>query len=599
MRSNQQYILVICLGLLLVGAVLYKYHSDIQSFKTEFAQISFADAQAVADKYSHGITVMYQGLRTIARLPGTRFIDRYGKNLDQNTRLSIQEIYNNLYDNIALSEVYIVPVDFDPDTIDPNTGKPAEPIITFDELIVGKLGEKSKSEKVSIEEIEIHEYRLMKKQIEWFKKKYPTESHVDGLHYPAISGHEVITCDNSMFSALTPDDRDRSGLVYSVPFYGPAGNLKGVITGVILTNRLRNYLPNGNYVINNDQYNYMITPFDAGPWENSLELISNNLPNNSLSFSVVMDMQVIDEARWNLWVGISSDYFRELPRVKAENNFLMMAIVAIASLMVTFLILIRSHQVQRETNLKLRIAGRAKTEFISRMSHELRTPLNAIIGYSEMLMEQIGDRNLQQYEDAMKIRMAGSHLLTLINDILDIEKIEAGQLSLNIESFYVNTFLVDLVSTVKPLVARNNNEFNTTGIHETHLVRADEIKLKQILLNLLSNAAKFTKNGKISLEVSDTTDNNRRWVVFTVSDTGIGIAPAKINTIFEEFSQADASISKNYGGTGLGLTISKKFCEMMGGKLFVESILGEGSVFTLWIPADEPETTNKPSSNVA
>jgi len=582
-----------------MGAVISKYRLDIQSFKSEFAQLSFADAQAVSEKYSHGITVMYQGLRTIARLPGTRYIDRYGKNLDENTRLSIQEIYNNLYDNIALSEVYIVPVDFDPEVIDSNTGKPSEPIITFDEFIVGKLAEEPRSKQVTVEEIEIHEYRLMKKQIEWMKLNYPTESHIDGLHYPAISGSEVITCDNSMYSALTPDDRDRSGLVYSVPFYGPDGNLKGIVTGVILTSRLRNYLPNGNYVINNSRYNYMITPSEPGPWQNSINLISDDLPNEDLSFSVVLDMNVIDVTRWHLWAGISGDFFNELPRVKAENNFLLMAIIAVVSLMVTFIILIRSHQVQRETNLKLRFASRAKTEFISRMSHELRTPLNAIIGYSEMLMENIGKKNLQRYDDCMKIRVAGTHLLNLINDILDIEKIEAGQLTLNIETFYVNSFLLELVSTVKPLIAKNNNEFNTTGIHESRLVKADEIKLKQILLNLLSNAAKFTRNGQISLEISDTSENNQQWVVFRVSDTGIGIAPDKLNTIFEEFSQADESINKNYGGTGLGLTISKKFCEMMGGRIFVNSVPGQGSTFTVWIPGDEEEQSRKVSGNIA
>ena len=599
MKPNQQYILIFGIGLALMAAVVAKYRLDIQSFRSEFQQLSFADAQAVAEKYSHGITTIYQGLRTIARLPGTRNIDRYAKNLDENTRHSIQEIYNNLFDNIALSEVYIVPVDFDPDRIDPNTGKPSEPIITFDEFIVGKLGEEAPAENVVVEEIEIHEYRLMKKQIEWMKQNFPTESHIDGLHYPAISGEEVITCDNSMYSPISPNDSDRSGLVYSVPFYDQHGDLKGIVTGVILTQRLRDYLPNGNYVINNSTYNYIIPPTAEGPWQESMDYIKANLPNDSLGFSVVMDININDVTQWHLWTGVPNEVFQDLPRIKAENGFLIMALISIISVMITFIIVIRSHQLSRDANLKLHMASRAKTEFISRMSHELRTPLNAIIGYSEMLIEQIGDKNIQQVEDCTKIRIAGSHLLTLISDILDIEKIEAGQLSLKIETFYVNTFLLDLLSTAKPLVVKNNNEFKTSGIHESRLVQADEMKLKQILLNLLSNAAKFTKDGEISLHISSAVENNRQWVVFAVSDTGIGIAPDKINLIFEEFAQADDSINSNYGGTGLGLTISKKFCEMMGGKISVTSTLGKGSTFTIWLPAGDAESAKNVSDQVA
>jgi len=598
-RIKRQYFIVIATGCVLIAAVFAKYNADIQSFRDEFQHLAYADAQAVGEQYTNAIRAMYQGLRTIARLPGTRLIDRYGKNLDETTRESIQEIYNNLYDNIALSEVYIVPADFDPDVKDAATGKLSEPIITYDEFIVGKLAEKSHSKDVEVEEIEIHEYRLMKKQLQWMKQNYPTESHIKDLQYPAISGQEVITCDNSMFSAINPDDKDRSGLVYSVPFYGPDGKLKGLVTGVILSHRLRNYLPSGKYVISNSTYNYLLTPTTAGPWQEAMTQIRNNVPDNSLSYSVVFELGVIDAAKWRLWVGISSDYFTQLPRVNAEKNFLAMALVAVASLIITFLILIRSQQQHREDNLKLRLVSLAKTEFISRMSHELRTPLNAIIGYSEILMEQIGDRKLQQYDDCMKIRHAGTHLLNLINDILDIEKIESGRLSLNIETFYVDTFLLELISTVKPLIAKNNNEFITSGIHDRRLVKADEMKLKQILLNLLSNAAKFTKNGKISLSISTASKDNCHWIVFTISDTGIGIAADKISTIFEEFSQADATINKNYGGTGLGLTISKKFCEMMGGHISVESELEVGSVFSVWIPADEMEKQKHPASAVA
>jgi len=585
-RLKYQYLIVLLTGIALVAAVLIKYHADIQAFKEEYQRLSRADAQAVGDQYASAIKAMYQGLRTIARLPGTRHIDRYGKNLDENTRSSIQEVYNNLYDNIALSEVYIVPVDFDPDIKDPHTSKLSEPIITFDEFIVGKLAEKPRNKGVSVEEIEIYEYRLMKQQLQWLKQNFSDESRIDGLNYPAISGHEVVTCDNSLYSAINGNDKDRSGMVYSVPFFGPDGKLKGSVTGVILSHRLRQYLPNGNYVLTNTAYDYTITPNYPGPWQHALAAIRSNLPDSSMIYSEVFDLNVPDAEPWRLWVGIPGEYFYSLPRVKAEQRFLLMAMIAVGSLLITFVILIRSQQQHRDDNLKLKQASYAKSEFIWRMSHELRTPLNAIIGYSELLMDDIADRESSVFKDCVKIRRAGQHLLNLISDILDIEKIESGHLAMNIGIFAVEPFVFDLATTVKPLIAKNGNEFIISKIDEKLMVKADEIKLKQVLLNLLSNAAKFTKQGTINLQISAEVEGSQRWVVFTVSDTGIGIAEDQIRIIFEEFSQADSTINKNFGGTGLGLTISKRFCELMGGRIQVKSELQKGSTFIVWIPAE-------------
>ena len=585
MRVHRSYVIVIIIAMSVFAGVVAKYFYDMDALKKEFQHLSRADAQAVGERYSQALATMYQGLRTIARLPGTRNIDRYAKNLKADTRHSIQEIYNNLYDNITLSEVYVVPVEFDPDVIDPNTGKPSEPIITFDEFIVGQVAEIDPDGELPVEEIEIYEYRLMKKQLQWMKENFPTEAHIKDLNYPAISGEEVVTCDNSMFSPLNPNDHDRSGLVYSVPFYGPGGNLRGIISGVILSNRLRAYLPNSNYVINNSTFNFMVSPRQPGPWTNSVELIRKNEADDSLGYSEVLKLNIIDAADWRLWVGISDNEFYDLPRVEAEQSYLAMALIALISITLTVLVVIRSYQEHKDTNRRLKRASKAKSEFLSRMSHELRTPLNAIIGYSELLIEQLMNQDIQQLEDCKKIKHAGKHLLKLVNDVLDVEKIESGQLSLNIETFYVDPMLQSLIATCKPLVARNNNTFEVSGVEKVGAVKADEMKLKQILLNILSNAAKFTRNGQISLDIKNETLDNKLWVVFTISDTGIGISPDNIRTIFEEFAQADSSITINYGGTGLGLTISKRFCELMGGNIKVESVVNSGSSFSVWIPS--------------
>jgi len=232
-------------------------------------------------------------------------------------------------------------------------------------------------------------------------------------------------------------------------------------------------------------------------------------------------------------------------------------------------------------------ANRAKSAFLANMSHELRTPMNAIIGYSEMLQEDAVECGQQEFiPDLEKINAAGKHLLSLINDILDLSKIEAGRMDLYLERFDLSSTLADIVSTVSPLVEKNNNTLELDALQDLGTIRADLTKLRQALFNLLSNAAKFTHNGMIALIARREHESAGDWIVLSVKDSGIGIAPGQVNKLFEDFTQADDSTTRNYGGTGLGLSISRRFCQMMGGDITVESHPGEGSTFTIRLPAE-------------
>ncbi|MEG3868979.1 MULTISPECIES: PAS domain S-box protein [unclassified Microcoleus] len=240
-------------------------------------------------------------------------------------------------------------------------------------------------------------------------------------------------------------------------------------------------------------------------------------------------------------------------------------------------------------------ANQAKSAFLANMSHELRTPLNAIIGYSDMLTEDAEDLGCEDFiPDLQKIQTAGKHLLSLISDILDISKIEAGRMELYLETFNPVNLIDEVVSTVKPLVDKNSNKFEVDVADDLGMMYADITKTRQILLNLLSNAAKFTEHGTITLciervkhdslttqEIAEPSDS----IIFRVADTGIGIPPEQLQHLFQAFMQGDASTTRKYGGTGLGLTISRHFCVMMGGDMQVESELGCGSVFTVCLPA--------------
>jgi signal transduction histidine kinase len=230
-------------------------------------------------------------------------------------------------------------------------------------------------------------------------------------------------------------------------------------------------------------------------------------------------------------------------------------------------------------------ADLAKTQFLASMSHELRTPLNAIIGYSELLREEAEDRQLPTFlADLDRIRGAGRHLLSLINDVLDLSKIEAGKVDITPATFPLRLAIDEVTATVEPLVARRGNVLNVKANGDLGSMHSDEMRIKQVLFNLLSNASKFTEKGRITLDVH----RDDAWMVFAVSDTGIGMTKEQADRLFEAFVQADASIAARYGGTGLGLAISRKLCRLMGGDIAVASVPGEGSTFTVRLPVDAP-----------
>ncbi|MEO7050120.1 MAG: response regulator [Rhodanobacter sp.] len=231
-------------------------------------------------------------------------------------------------------------------------------------------------------------------------------------------------------------------------------------------------------------------------------------------------------------------------------------------------------------------ANQSKSIYLANMSHELRTPLNAIIGYSELLAEEAGDNgHLDLIPDLEKIHAAGKHLLGMINDVLDLSKIESGKMELSLEKLPVDALLAGVVDTVEPLVRKQGNKLILEG-GDLGSMNTDVTKLRQVLINLLGNASKFTENGTIYLRARRESVGSRGWLVFAVEDTGIGITPAQQEKLFEPFAQAEASTRGKYGGTGLGLALSRRFSELLGGDIQLESVPGKGTTFTVRVPAN-------------
>ena len=230
-------------------------------------------------------------------------------------------------------------------------------------------------------------------------------------------------------------------------------------------------------------------------------------------------------------------------------------------------------------------SNQAKSQFLANMSHELRTPLNAIIGYSELLGEEAPDWNTEfVLRDLGRIRSAGKHLLELIGEVLDMSKIEAGRCDVRPEPAQIRDLVAEVAQTIEPLARKNRNRFVVETGQAAGTVVVDAVKFRQSLLNLLSNACKFTENGHVSLKVDRYETDGRRWVRWSVKDTGIGISLENQEKLFRPFTQVDSSATRKYGGTGLGLAISQRFCQMMGGHITVESARGQGSTFTIHVP---------------
>ncbi|MBI4383849.1 MAG: PAS domain S-box protein [Nitrospinae bacterium] len=240
-------------------------------------------------------------------------------------------------------------------------------------------------------------------------------------------------------------------------------------------------------------------------------------------------------------------------------------------------------------------ATRAKSVFLAQMSHELRTPMNAILGYSELLEEEAAEKGVEDFiPDLQKIQSAGKHLLGLINNILDLSKIESGKMDIHSETVELEELVREAASVVKPLAEKNSNRLEIHASQDLGTIETDSTKLLQILLNLIGNACKFTEKGTVTLRVDRDIQDGRDWFVFKVTDTGIGMTPEQMSKVFQEFVQADPSTHRRFGGTGLGLAISRLYCRLMGGDIEAESESGKGSTFT----ARLPKNIKKPSSHV-
>lgn len=591
----------------LVWATRYKASADwdaaLANYRAQADQVTHDAITTIDGKLRH----IRQGLRTIGLLPSVRAIDRRGENIDATAKESIQQLYNNMKENVEVSEIYIVPVNLEPDKIDPVTGKPEEPILMFDELIVnaadkaraaGTLETTTEDEP----EVEIYEYRALQQQMAWLKINHPTDSEFLGIERPMLSSAEVITCDNTLY-IHSHTDGDRTGIILSVPFYGPDGILKGSVSAIIRSKMLASYLPARNFALLNTAHNYRVLSETPGVERQAGAFIDQLQPDPNLIYSKIMKVPEADaQGEWLVWSGLPDEQFLSGSDANAVRNFEKFAysVIVLLVLMGGAALMFLRYQLHVTEGLRAkqnelddmlaklmvardeaRAGSQAKSDFLASMSHEIRTPLNGVLGMAQSLLA--ADISSSERKKVSVIIESGNSLLMVLNDVLDYSKIEAGKLE-------ISPIPGDLVRTIARIIQFFDVQAREKGIDLREVFDPnipdqlvyDAVRVRQCLSNLISNAVKFTQNGVVTVSASTKPlGGNEHMVQFEVTDTGMGMSSKAQANLFTPFMQADTTITRRFGGTGLGLAVSRQLARLMGGDIVVDSTEGKGSRFTL------------------
>jgi len=590
-------ILILLGGLAVAGCLEWKLAADLEAARQSYLKESRAISAGVAYRIDESFRLLYHGLRTMARLPGVRSIDRHAANFDRDALRTAQEIYNNLASEISLSELYIVPADFDPDRWDPVTRKPEEPITTFDELIVGRQADRRTDHSAEpvppIEEIEIYEYRLMRRQIDELRSQVQDEATLAELRYPAVLGPEVVTCDNTYYSALNPDDRDRSGLVYSVPFFSPGGEFKGIVSAVVLTRVIESLLPGEGYSVQAEEHQYVAGDEAGFEWRGEASHTHGLAGDPSRIYSEVIQLGVLDVAGdWHLLAARDDAEYWSRADVRSARFAARLGYAAMLSLCVAlwcWRIASRKTMVRlRKSRADAEAANLAKSQFLANVSHEIRTPMTAVLGCLELLRDEGVFRGASEgtQNTLRAIERSGTFLLSLINDLLETTAAERGEIVLSSCVCNPVEIVGDVFQALTARVPQSEVACSMEVLGQVpESIESDPMRIQQIVQNLLDNAIKFTETGSVSLRVSaESRTQDSAELVLSIEDTGIGIAPEHQAEIFEAFHQVDPSLARRYGGLGLGLSITARVVRALGGRIDVTSALGEGSAFRVRLP---------------
>lgn len=353
-------------SLMLIILASINYNFDIKNHKSIYVSEKHAETQEIAKSIETRFRYFYQALRTMSLVPGVRKIDRYGKEFSEDAKQTLQQIYNNAFENVKMSEIYILPPTLNPESIDPITKKPESPILTYDQFIVSDIQAKKEGEAADLEKIEpveIEEYKLMKTQLEYFLQKFPLKSLIKNLEIPAISGKDVITCDHTEFKKSDLDSGNnfpRMGIVYTVPFYNFDGEFSGAISGVLRTKLLKEMLPEGNYALHHSEHEFEVDNSPGEWFENSKKFFISDKPNPELIASFNETLDIRDTGQWRLWVAFDDKLFYASQGVKNSRTIYAFSVAIILGGMIGLILFIFKSEHHLQT-LELKVTERTKS----------------------------------------------------------------------------------------------------------------------------------------------------------------------------------------------------------------------------------------------
>jgi signal transduction histidine kinase len=635
-------------------AVQQRWTENMIQARQHYIDISHKDTMRSVEHIENKFKSIYENLRTLSYLPGVRGIDRHGTNFTEEARVTFQQIYNNLAVNLAVSEIYIVPVDLAPDRFDPVTLKSEEPIMMFDELILNagngmsnldrllKPQEVAKQKAAGPKEVEEFEYRQLVELMSWLKINFGTQDKVKSFDVPFISGTEIITCDNSQF-LKSFKDKDRSGIIFSVPFYGADGVLKGTISAILLSNRLNALVQSSNLALVNVRNSYVNGDLGSIGLKSSSTRVAEGKTDENLIYSEVVPLGVIDNrSPWSVWAGLPDKSFNESEIVKNVTKtrwreFLALAGIALAAAISIYLMQVNFAQARRlnqvmknerdlaakaeaEANLssetfqnlnndiwrlnndlaeKIKLLTQAQEDIVEKgkmaqlgnlvatVAHELRNPLGGVRTTTFLLRRKLKDSPVDVEAQLDRIEVGVSRCDNIISQLLDFSRTQP----LSTEEKDLNIWLQDLLAE------------EAAKLHEDITVRCvlsapqmfaeiDSERLRRGVINLLTNAADamISKTGiKLvgpahSPEIIIELQRSSRGVELVVRDNGPGIPADVMSKISEPLFT-----TKSFG-TGLGLAAVRKVAELHGGGLEISSVHGMGASFTIWLPVKSEET---------
>ena len=636
-------------------ALLYAANNQAeQQYNTarqNYIETAKASARSDLQKLDVAIMSIYENIRTLASLPSVRTIDRHGQNLSEEARVTFQQIYNNLATSVAVSEVYIVPIDLAPEQIDPVTAKPQEPILMFDQLIVnaganislavrqGASQSPATYPHIGPPEVEIYEYRQYQELAAWFKQHYPTLDMITGLMVPFVSGSEVITCDNTQFIA-TGNDADRSGILFTVPFYGTDSKIKGLISANILTSALRDLLPAPHFALINPGNNYANLARGAQEMASSRKSILDAKPDPALIYSEVIPLSVRDSrSPWYVWSGLSNATFLASPAAilvdhTRRSNFITIIVIALAA--GVCLSFISKHLAQTHalnitltksrdsaekseaealeaaamfkdmnediTRLNMQLSQkaeelraaqsdmvrRAKSEqlgnLVATVAHELRNPLSMVRTSSFVLQKKLKTSGIDAGVQLSRIESGITRCDKIISQFLDFSHSQSPNMAKTDVDVWLEAILSEEVTKL-PAYLTVVCSLGLQGLK----AEIDPERMARVITNLLSNAVEaMTYRGQPLAEMAGrppqidvSTKLTVRGAEITIEDNGPGILPDLMEKIREPLFT-----TKGFGA-GLGIADVEKIVGLHGGGLDISSVMGEGARFTIWFPTPD------------